>query len=113
MARYSSYYRRPPGKEPAYHLSATRTLVSEQDYLFSLYAVDVTVSNGATGRHVLVVPVAVSAVSFSAAVLLTEEDSTKVDAGDMAVVASLANAVQGNYRKFRTFPANELGRFIL
>lgn len=113
MARYSSYYRRPPGKEPVYTLGETRTLVAERDYLFSLYAVDVVVSNGNTGRHVLADPVAMSAVSFTVGVLLTEEDSLKVDAGDIDTVVTLANAVQGGYRRFRTFPANELGRFVL
>jgi hypothetical protein len=113
MARYSPYYRRPPGKEPRYTLADTRTLVTERDYQFSLYAVDVMVSNGLTGRHVLAIPVAISAVSITVGVLLTEEDSLKVDAGEIEAIASLANAVQGSYRRFRTFPANELGRFVL
>jgi hypothetical protein len=113
MARYSSYYRCPPGKEPLYALAEARTLVTERDYQLSLYAVDVVVSNGTTGRHVLAVPVAISAVSITVGVLLTEEDSLKVDASDIEGIASLANAVQGSYRRFRTFPANELGRFVL
>jgi hypothetical protein len=87
--------------------------VAERAYQFSLYAVDVVVSNGLTGRHVLAVPVAISAVSITVGVLLTEEDSRKADAGDIEGIASLANAVQGNYRHFRTFPANELGRFVV
>jgi hypothetical protein len=113
MTRYSPHYHRPPGKEPQYALAAARILVAERDYQFSLYAVDVVVSNGMTGRHVLAVPVAISAVSITVGVLLTEEDSLKVDAGDIEGIASLANAVQGGYQRFRTFPANELGRFVL
>ena len=96
-----------------YALAEARTLVAERDYQFSLYAVDVVVSNGRAGRHVLAVPVAISAVSITVGILLTEEDSLKVDAGEIEVVASLANAVQGGYQRFRTFPANELGRFVL
>jgi len=87
--------------------------VAERDYQFSLYAVDVVASNGLTGRHVLAVPVAISAVSVTVGVLLTEEDSQKVDADDIEDIASLANAVQGGFKRFRTFPANELGRFVL
>lgn len=113
MARYSSHYRRPPGEEPRYTLAQARTLIAERDYRFSLFAVDVVASNGMTGRHVLAVPVAISAVSITVGVLLTEEDSRKVDAGDIDGIASLANAVQGSYQRFRTFPANELGRFVL
>lgn len=88
-------------------------LVAERDYQFSLYEVDVIASNGQTGRHVLAVPVAISAVSVTVGVLLLEEDSLKVDAGNLEDVASLANAVQGGFQRFRTFPANELGRFVL
>ncbi|WEK03249.1 MAG: hypothetical protein P0Y65_13710 [Candidatus Devosia phytovorans] len=99
--------------EPSYTMAASRLLVAERDYQFSIYAVDVIVSTGQTGRHVLAVPVAISAVSFTVGVLLTEEDSCKVDAGDIEDLASLANAVQGGFRRFRTFPANELGRFVL
>ncbi len=87
--------------------------MAERDYQFSLYAVDVVASNGLTGRHVLAVPVAISAVSVTVGVLLTEEDSQKVDADDIEDIASLANAVQGGFKRFRTFPANELGRFVL
>ena len=87
--------------------------MAERDYQFSLYAVDVVASNGMRGRHVLAVPVAISAVSITVGVLLTEEDSRKADAGEMEAIASLANAVQGGYQRFRTFPANELGRFLL
>lgn len=87
--------------------------MAERDYQFSLYAVDVVVSNALTGRHVLAVSVAISAVSITVGVLLTEEESLNVDAGDIEVIASLANAVQGSYQRFRTFPSNELGRFIL
>jgi len=113
MARYSAHYRRPSGEEPRYSLAEQRELVAERDYQFSLYAVQVVASNGLTGRHVLAVPVAMSAVSFTVGVLLTEEDSLKVDAGRIEDIASLANAVQGGYQRFRTFPANELGRFVL
>lgn len=74
---------------------------------------DVTASDGTTGRHVLVVPVAVGAVSISVGISLLEDDSRKVDAGDIEGIAALANAVQGGFRGFRTFPANELGRFVL
>ena len=88
-------------------------LVSERDYQFSIYEVDVVVSNGKTGRHVLAVPVAISAVSITVGVLLIEEDSRKGDAGNIEDIASLANAVQGGFQSFRTFPANELGRFVL
>lgn len=88
-------------------------LVAERDYQFSLYEVDVIVSNGQTGRHVIAVPVAISAVSVTVGVLLLEEDSLKVDAGNLEDVASLANAVQGGFQRFRTFPANALGRFVL
>ncbi len=113
MARYSAHYRRPPGEEPRYSLAEQRELVAERDYQFSLYAVQVVASNGLTGRHVLAVPIAISAVSITVGVLLTEEDSLKVDAGRIEDIASLANAVQGGYQRFRTFPANELGRFVL
>jgi hypothetical protein len=113
MARYSSHYRRPPGKEPRYTLAEARTLVAEREYRFSLFAVDVVASDGMVGRHVLAVPIAISAVSITVGVLLTEEDSRKVDEGDIEGVVSLANAVQGSYQSFRTFPANELGRFVL
>jgi len=113
MARYSSYYRRPPGKEPRYSLGKRRVLVSERDYQFSIYEIDVVVSNGQIGRHVLAVPVAISAVSVTVGVLLIEEDSRKVDAGNIEDIAALANAVQGGFGRFRTFPANELGRFVL
>jgi hypothetical protein len=113
MARYSAHYRRPPGKEPRYSLGERRVLVSERDYKFSLYEVDVVVSNGQAGRHVLAVPVAISAVSLTVGVLLIEEDSRKVDAGNIEDIASLANAVQGGFQRFRTFPATELGRFVL
>jgi hypothetical protein len=94
-------------------LAEQRELVAERDYQFSLYAVQVVASNGLTGRHVLAVPIAISAVSITVGVLLTEEDSLKVDAGCIDDIASLANAVQGGYQRFRTFPANELGRFVL
>lgn len=70
-------------------------------------------SNGLTGRHVLAVPVAISAVSLTVGVLLTEDDSEKVEAGDIEDIASLASAVQSGFKRFRTFPANELGRFVL
>ena len=113
MARYNSYYRRPPGEEPRYRLGERRVLVSERDYQFSIYEVDVVVSNGTTGRHVLAVPVAISAVSITVGVLLIEEDSCKVDAGKIEDIASLANAVQGGFQRFRTFPSNDLGRFVL
>lgn len=113
MARYRSHYRRPPGMEPRYKMAASRVLVAERDYQFSIYAVDVIVSNGQTGRHVLAVPVAISAISLTVGVLLTEEDSRKVDTGDIEDIASLANAVQSGFRRFRTFPANEPDRFVL
>ena len=113
MARSGSDYHRLEGDEPRYCLAGPRVLIAERDYQFSLYAVDVTVSNGMRGRHVLAVPVAISAVSFTVGVMLTEEDSRKADAGDIKAIASLANAVQGGFRRFRTFPANELGRFVL
>lgn len=70
MARYSSYYRWPPGKEPRYSLGESRVLVSERDYQFSIYEVDVVVSNGQTARHVIAVPVAISVVSITVGVLL-------------------------------------------
>lgn len=108
MARYSSFYRRPPGREPRYRLGEERILVAERDYLLSLYAVDVKASNGLTARHVLAVPVAIKV-----GLVLTEDDSQRCEAGDMAVVETLANAVQFNFNKFRTFPANELGRFVI
>lgn len=114
MAQYSSDYRRPPGREPTYTLGASKRLVTERDYQFSLYAVDVVVSNGRTGRHVLAIPFAISAVSITVGIVLTEEDSLKADVGNIDAVAALANAVQqSGYRRFRTFPANELGRFVL
>lgn len=113
MAKFSSSYDRLKGDEPQYLLKGSRTLIAERDYAFSLYAVDVVVSNGMSGRHVLAVPVAISAVSITVGVMLTEEDSRKADAGDIDAIASLANAVQGGFRRFRTFPANELGRFVL
>ena len=46
-------------------------------------------------------------------VLLMEEDSRKVDAENLEDIASLANAVQGGFQRFRTFTANDLGRFVL
>ena len=113
MARHHAPYRRLPGEEPSYVLAEPRTLVCERDYQFGLYAVEAVASNGLVGRHVLAVPVAISAVSFTVGVLLTEEDSRKADAGEIEGIAALANAVQGGYRRFRTFPANELGRFVL
>ena len=113
MVRYSSHYLRTSDPEPHYRLAERRLLVAERDYQFSLYAVDVVASDGVTGRHVLAVPVAISAVSLTVGVLLTEEDSLKVDAGDIEHIVSLANAVQGGFKRFRTFPANELGRFVL
>ena len=97
MGRYSSSYRRALGKEPRCSLGERRALVSERDYQFSIYEVDVVVSNGQTGRHVLAVPVAISAVSITVGVLLIEEDSCKVDAGKIEDIASLANAVQGGF----------------
>ena len=113
MANFSSNYGRLEGDEPRYLLKGPRTLIVERDYAFSLYAVDVVVSNGMSGRHVLAVPGAISAVSVTVGVMLTEEDSRKADAGDIDAIASLANAVQGRFRPFRTFPANELCRFVL
>ena len=101
------------GAEPDHRLGERRTVVAERDYLFTLYAVDVAASDGTRGRHVLAVPVAVGAVSFTVGMILSEEDSLKADVGDFEAVASLANAVQGDHRRFRTFPANELGRFVL
>lgn len=113
MANSISNYDRLKGDEPRYCLAEPRTLIAERDYQFSLYAVDVTVSNGMSGRHVLAVPVAISAVSITVGIMLTEEDSRKADAGDIDTSASLANAVQGGFQRFRTFPANELGRFVI
>lgn len=88
-------------------------LVAERDYQFSLFAVDVVASTGLTERHVLAVPGAISAVSITVGVLLTQEDSRKAGVGDIEDIASLANAVQGGFKRFRTFPANEFGRFVL
>ncbi|MGT2479719.1 hypothetical protein ACU4GR_14370 [Methylobacterium oryzae CBMB20] len=113
MASDKSRYRRLPGEEPHYVMAAERTLIAECAYRFSLYAVDVVASDGLTGRHVLAVPVAISAVSITVGLVLTEEDLRRADAGDLDGIASLAQAVQSGYRRFRTFPANELGRFVL
>lgn len=113
MASFSDAYHRLPGDEPRYCLTGPKTLIAERDYQFSLYAVAVTVSNGTSGRHVLAVPVAISAVSITVGLMLTEADSRKADAGELEAIASLANAVQYGFRRFRTFPANELGRFVL
>ncbi|WCS25517.1 hypothetical protein LOK46_01360 [Methylobacterium sp. NMS14P] len=113
MAPDLSRYSRPPGEEPRYVLGATRTLIAERAYQFSLYAVDVVASDGSSGRHVLAVPVAIGAVSITVGLVLTDEDSRSAEAGDLAGIASLARAVQGGYRHFRTFPANDLGRFVL
>lgn len=113
MPRYNPQYRRRPGEEPRFALGQRKALVAERDYLFSLYQIDVVVSNGQTGRHVLAVPVAIGAVCFTVGLLLLEEDSCKVEAGEIEDIASLASAVQSGFRQFQTFPANELGRFVL
>ncbi|RUP22233.1 hypothetical protein [Methylobacterium sp.] len=108
-----SRYRRLPGAEPRYVLAAARTLIAERAYRLSLYAVDVAASDGQTGRHVLALPVAIGAVSITVGLVLTEEDSRRADRGDLEGIAAVAQAVQSGYRRFRTFPANELGRFVL
>lgn len=113
MAAYDPHYLRPPGEEPRYELGEARTLLHEQESLYSLYAIDVTASNGLQGRHVLVVPTCVGAASFSVGVLLTERDSAKADAGDFHDIGQLAIDVQRAYRKFRTFPAAGLERFYV
>lgn len=114
MERYDTHYLRPPGPEPRYEMAVERQLVAEEEWLYSLYAVDVRVSDGRTGRHVVALPCAVGAASFTAGILLTETDSMRVDAGDTAHVSRLASAVRSmGYRRFRTFPANDLPTYTL
>lgn len=114
MRSYDPHYLRPAGPEPKYAMTDRRDLIAEEDMLYSLYAVDVTASNGDSGRHVVALPCSVGAASFTAGIMLTEADSLRVDAGDVACVSKLASAVRSmGYRRFRTFPANELPTYTL
>ena len=96
-----------------YRLVSDPEIVSEVESRYTLYKVDVSACDGSRYRHVLVVPLSHGAVSYSAGLALIEEDSAKADAGDFAEVARLANAVSWDFRRYRTYPAPELGRFVL
>ena len=112
MTRFKRYLK-DDGADLTYRLLSEPKIVSEVDYRYTLYEVDVSACDGSRYRHVLVVPLSRGAVSYSAGVALIEEDSARTDAGDFAEVERLANAVSWDFNRYRTFPAAELGRFVL
>lgn len=113
MASQGAKYLKRPGEQPSFRIGEVRNLVAEHDYLYSLYDADVTDGSDSHWRHLLVIPAAMSAASFSVGLALDDADSRKIDAGDLDWVATLAGNVQYAYRRYRVFPANELGRFVL
>ncbi len=112
MKRFKRYLK-GDGTDLTYRLANDPKIVSEVESRYTLYEVDVSGCDGSRYRHVLVVPLSHGAVSYSAGLALIEEDSAKADAGDFAEVDRLANAVSWDFRRYRTFPAPELGRFVL
>lgn len=88
--------------------------MAEQDSFYTLYRVAVTASDGSRYRHLLVVPTNVSAVSFDVGLALVEEDSVEADLGQLRRIEQLANALKGDYRRYRAFPPPaELNRFCM
>ena len=112
MERFKRYLK-GDGANLTYRLLDEPKIVSEVDSTYTLYAVQVSACDGSRYRHVLVVPLSQGAVSYSAGLALIEDDSAKADAGDFLEVGRLANAVSWDFRRYRTFPAGELGRFVL
>ncbi len=109
--RFVRYLQRD-GERVSYLIGADPRIVHEVAYRLTLFATQVSASDGARYRHLLVVPLSHGAASFSTALALLEEDSARVDAGDIGVIDRLADAVAWDFRRYRTFPS-PLGRFTL
>ena len=104
----------PSGSDVGFRVGSDAKLVSEYDYLYSLYAVDVIATDGSAYRHMLVVPYPNGIASHDVGLALFEADSALADAGDFARIERLAAALARNFRRYRAFPPpTELHRFDL
>lgn len=88
-------------------------IVYEKDYLLTIYETDYKYLDVYPSSHIMEVPCAVSAASFSVGILLTLHESAKVEAGDWRYFETLAEQVQENHFRFRNVPIDASPRFCL
>lgn len=81
---------------------AVGRIVDEKPWVYTIYETDYPVAGGEVCRHIMAVPVAVSAVSFDVNVALDPLESRKVDAGDaQQYFETLARQIKDNPGRFR------------
>jgi hypothetical protein len=97
-----------------YQVGPGAEIVTEEDFWYTLYRVQVRASDGSQYRHLLVVPTNISAASFNVGIALLESDSDDADAGRFETVERLPQACKSDHGRFRVFPPpSELNRFCM
>jgi hypothetical protein len=82
-----------------------RRVVYEQDWVCTIYETDFLYLDRYPHRHIMEVPVDMSAVSFSVGILLTAPESARIEAGDdWPYFERLARDVQNDPFRFRNTP---------
>ena len=77
-------------------------IVHEEPYLYTIYRTDYRHLGIYPHRHIIEVPVSVSAAGFTIGLPLTPPESAKVAAGDWAYFKALARTVQDNPFRFNS-----------
>lgn len=89
-------------------------IVAEVDWLYTIHRTDFVGRSGFRHRHVIQIPVAMSAVSFDIVLPLMTDETRRVETGqDMAYFEALARQVQDNPPRFNSIALSEPPRFNL
>jgi hypothetical protein len=89
-------------------------IVAEIDWLYTIHKTNFVSRSGFRHKHVIQIPVAMSAVSFDIVLPLMTAESRRVEAGeDMAYFEALARQVQDNPARFNSIALAHTPRFIL
>jgi hypothetical protein len=89
-------------------------IADEKPWIYTIYETDYRPPGGETCKHIMSVPVAVSAVSFEVNIPLNSAESRKVDSGDeQSYFETLARQVKDNPHRFRGVRISQPPRFVL
>jgi len=75
--------------------------IAKRDWLFEIFETDYLDYGKWPARHIMRVPVEMSFLGYAIGVLLSPEESSKVEAGDWAYFEALARQVQNYPSRFR------------
>lgn len=89
-------------------------VVAEIDWLYTIHLTDFISRSGFRHRHVIEIPVAMSAVSYNVVLPLMPDETRRIETGqDMAYFEALARQVQDNPPRFNSIGLSEPPRFTL